>query len=540
MPVLGAAAFIAAGEVGDETGVDGGVGGGAGGPGGVLSAVARVLAHPALQYVGDLSYSLYLAHWPVVVLYPYRAGRPVEEVGLAGGGRIVLIAWALAHACKRGWEDRFRQAGGGSGGGGAAGADSRQALPCATADVEVWLPELVGHDHGAAAAAAAAAAATKKHLAQTALKPGPPWSASARSRSLASAAWMAGMLAVATLVTAGSLGTVAPRHAPGGADDGASGATIRGSSTYPGAEAVVRDAPSTHAFTQLQYSEVQPPVHVALLDKGPVYDSTGGVQCPLSARDKYVKVCTTAPAASNVTGPARPPPPQVVLLGDSHAAHWFPALTAAAKIHGWTATSVLKNGCMPMNASAVGVKAAGPTWPACQAWFLRAVQWVLAEKPAAVIFCSASHYKTGGSLAESHARQASGVVAVAQQIRAQGVPVLAIKHTPLLKLAAPVCLESAERRGEDIQEAMAACSAAASDALPDERALNLAARQMPGLHLLNFDDAFADSSGQCPPVIGNVVVYRDQHHLTSSYSKTLGPALGRRLIAAVPGLAEVA
>ena len=85
---------------------------------------------------------------------------------------------------------------------------------------------------------------------------------------------------------------------------------------------------------------------------------------------------------------------------------------------------------------------------------------------------------------------------------------------------------------------MAACSAAAGDALPDERALNPAARQMPGLHLLDFDDAFVDSSGQCPPVIGNVVLFRDEHHLTSSYSKMLGTALGRRLTAAVPGLAE--
>ena len=60
-----------------------------------------------------------------------------------------------------------------------------------------------------------------------------------------------------------------------------------------------------------------------------------------------------------------------------------------------------------------------------------------------------------------------------------------------------------------MQEAMAACSAAAGDALLDERALNPSARQMPGLHLLDFDDAFVDPSGQCPPVSGTVLVYRD-------------------------------
>jgi hypothetical protein len=34
----------------------------------------------------------------------------------------------------------------------------------------------------------------------------------------------------------------------------------------------------------------------------------------------------------------------------------------------------------------------------------------------------------------------------------------------------------------------------------------------------------------CAPVVGNVVVYRDSHHLTNTYSKTLEPYLLRRLL----------
>jgi hypothetical protein len=30
---------------------------------------------------------------------------------------------------------------------------------------------------------------------------------------------------------------------------------------------------------------------------------------------------------------------------------------------------------------------------------------------------------------------------------------------------------------------------------------------------------------RCPPVIGNVMVYRGSNHLSASYAKTLGPAL---------------
>jgi hypothetical protein len=35
----------------------------------------------------------------------------------------------------------------------------------------------------------------------------------------------------------------------------------------------------------------------------------------------------------------------------------------------------------------------------------------------------------------------------------------------------------------------------------------------------------------CPPIIGNVVVYRDTHHLTQTYISTLAPYFVQRLLA---------
>ena len=34
---------------------------------------------------------------------------------------------------------------------------------------------------------------------------------------------------------------------------------------------------------------------------------------------------------------------------------------------------------------------------------------------------------------------------------------------------------------------------------------------------------------QCPSVIGNILVYRDQHHMTTAYSRLLAPLLGDAL-----------
>jgi len=93
---------------------------------------------------------------------------------------------------------------------------------------------------------------------------------------------------------------------------------------------------STHLYSQLPYNEVRPPVHVALLDNGPVYDNRHTELWPPGERDKNVRVYTTS--SSPVANVQRRH--QLVLLGDSYAAHRFPALSAAAKIHGWTATCV--------------------------------------------------------------------------------------------------------------------------------------------------------------------------------------------------------
>jgi peptidoglycan/LPS O-acetylase OafA/YrhL len=79
-PTTCAALVIVAGVTGSRWGVD------------------RLLATRPVQYLGDLSYALYLWHWPVLVLYLVGRGR--EAVGLRGGALIIgtsLVLAALTH-----------------------------------------------------------------------------------------------------------------------------------------------------------------------------------------------------------------------------------------------------------------------------------------------------------------------------------------------------------------------------------------------------------------------------------------------------------
>ena len=71
-------------------------------------SVYRLLQSRPLQYVGDLSYSLYLWHWPAIIFYREIAGR---EIGLVDGMVVAGVSLALSHQTKVLVEDTFRRRG---------------------------------------------------------------------------------------------------------------------------------------------------------------------------------------------------------------------------------------------------------------------------------------------------------------------------------------------------------------------------------------------------------------------------------------------
>lgn len=90
-PVLGTLALLMAGMRGDADKHDG--------------IASPILNHPFAQWMGDVSYSLYLWHWPLLIIYTTVVGadiRVVEGVGL------IALTFVIAHVSKKVIEDRFR------------------------------------------------------------------------------------------------------------------------------------------------------------------------------------------------------------------------------------------------------------------------------------------------------------------------------------------------------------------------------------------------------------------------------------------------
>ena len=70
------------------------------------SVAGRLISMRPMRYFGDISYSLYLWHWPVVVFYPYATGG--EIANFADVTTVVALSIGLAHVSKYHIEDRFR------------------------------------------------------------------------------------------------------------------------------------------------------------------------------------------------------------------------------------------------------------------------------------------------------------------------------------------------------------------------------------------------------------------------------------------------
>ncbi len=88
VPVLGAAAVVLAG------------------PGGSPLSVARPLAWRPVTFVGDISYSIYLWHWPFIVVLPFVTGVALRTVDKAG---IFVVTIVVSWACTRWVEDPVRK-----------------------------------------------------------------------------------------------------------------------------------------------------------------------------------------------------------------------------------------------------------------------------------------------------------------------------------------------------------------------------------------------------------------------------------------------
>jgi hypothetical protein len=218
----------------------------------------------------------------------------------------------------------------------------------------------------------------------------------------------------------------------------------------------------------------------------------------------------------------------VVLFGDSHAAHWAPALDDLATDRGWRLVVLGKPSCPSLD---VEVTRRGDPYPACPTWRRDSVRRIAAEEADVVVLANARVYQPldddGTSpvtnLVEGTTRTAAAIRAASPSTR-----IVVIGPTPQPSVDVPVCLsEHLDDIGSCARDADRALDAELMEA--ERAALGRA-----GIELVEVAGLMC-TSGVCPAVIGDRLVYADRQHLTVAFARWLVPRLEQELVPIVEG-----
>jgi SGNH domain (fused to AT3 domains) len=211
----------------------------------------------------------------------------------------------------------------------------------------------------------------------------------------------------------------------------------------------------------------------------------------------------------------------VVLFGDSHALQWFPALDHAARNHRWRLESLTKTTCPPVQLS-FWSPVLGRPYRECDQWRANMLQRIRAERPALVVLGAARHYGEVYHFQVYGSAWVSGLARMVRQVRATGAQVVVLGPTPKPKVDVPDCLS------RHLHNAVACTTSRRVAVDADGMRLERRAVLRAGGSYLNVTPWLCTSS-TCAVMVGNLLAYRDDNHLSTAYSSWLSPLLGDQL-----------
>ena len=216
----------------------------------------------------------------------------------------------------------------------------------------------------------------------------------------------------------------------------------------------------------------------------------------------------------------------VALVGDSHASALFPGVNAVAKAHGWKLIPYLKINCSFLNLS--DLMWYGPPeipYPQCETWNSAVMSKLQKNPPNLVIISMSRWIFTANTGEENVATESNALIQMIEKIPSTSRVVI-IQDPPLPTAEkVPDCLSTylSDWRKCDYTRREGFGSAMGSR--------EQAAAKATGAGLIDLTDAICPGTGNCPVVIDNMIVWRDEHHLTATFSTSLGPVIDAQLVA---------
>jgi peptidoglycan/LPS O-acetylase OafA/YrhL len=429
-----------------------------------------LLGRVPLRWLGRISYSLYLWHWPILILGPVALGTAMTEDGLTGGDlstRTALIGVAVVVAAMT-WrfvEEPFRRGPSSNRarfrGFALAGAATLVLVVGSTTMTALGARDVV---------AASAVDPQDQGAAMAATDPGPD------SSDLESDQPVDPVIAPPTPTTVvGPASTIVP--------------------ITPIATATPRPTarPPTARVDGKLPAKLTPTLEDARTDR----DRLLADGCGLSLGGTKPPDCVYGDRHGTVT---------VALVGDSHAAHWFPALERIANARGWRLVPLTKFSCVFVDLP-IWQPTLNREYTECEAWRENVVDRLVKLRPNLVIVASNQWLPVIEARDNDPERQGAALARLLKRIPGEKA---IISDTPRSEVDVPACLAQHPKAIERCTTKQRAAFGWRHLRRETEAA------RLSGATLIDLSAAICPVD-PCPPVIGNIVVYRDHHHLTATF-----------------------
>jgi len=210
----------------------------------------------------------------------------------------------------------------------------------------------------------------------------------------------------------------------------------------------------------------------------------------------------------------------VALAGGSHAEHWITALDLLGRMHNFKVVTYLKMGCPLTTEKNPLVMGDNRPYPKCRQWNEEVIPKILADDPDFVFTTSTRPWniKPGDVMPSNY-------LGIWKVLSDNKIPILAMRDTPwMVRDGEPFFPADCLAGGGDA----ISCGIERSEVLSDHNPTLDYVDRFPLLKPLDMSDAVCRDD-YCRAVEGNVLLYHDAHHISSTYMRTMVNELGRQM-----------
>lgn len=212
------------------------------------------------------------------------------------------------------------------------------------------------------------------------------------------------------------------------------------------------------------------------------------------------------------------------VIGGSHSEMYIPALDTIGKNRGIKIIPIIKMGC----AFYQDTKFDESPYPGCLEWSDKLVDYVLKNPPTEGIF----HTSTRPSDIVGYGPEVvpGKYVETMRKFSDAGIKSYLMRDIPWMVMGdhqqkdVRICVSDFSEKGYDIRD----CGQKASDFLLPEDPSKNAYAGIPNIQLMDINSGII-SDDWVNPVVGNVLVYRDSHHLTNMFVNSLTPLIEQQM-----------